>query len=97
QVETRKLAEQVGEGVGPIYLIGSYKALPGAKAAGIQQPRGLRSRLAYLTEREVYSCEETPDTCKELLLEITTDQTISTAIVRQFPDRTEIHLPTLAE
>jgi len=97
QVETRKLADQVGDGVGPVYLMGSYKALPGAKAAGIQQPRGLRSRLTYLTEREVYSCEETPDACKELLHEITSDQTISTAIVRQFPDRTEIHLPTLAE
>jgi hypothetical protein len=93
QAETRKLANRAVEGVGSIYVYGSYKTLYGAIDAGIQAHRGLRLRLAYLTGRDVYVCAETPDACKGHPQEKLSDQNLSTIKVRQLSDRPEIRIP----
>lgn len=62
---TKDMAAQT-DGTGPIYVTGSYETLTGAEMAGIQQPRGLRLRLTYLTGRMVAICEETPLDCATL-------------------------------
>ena len=97
QTVTKELAVKAGNGMGPIYVTGSYKNVAGAKAADIQRERGLRSRLTYLTEREVYVCDETPGTCANLSLGGFSNQTLSTIKVQQFSDRTEIYIPALVE
>jgi hypothetical protein len=97
QTATKELAVKAGNGMGPIYVTGSYKNVAGAEAADIQRERGLRSRLTYLTEREVYVCDETPDTCANLSLGGFSNQTLSTIKVQQFSDRTEIYIPALVE
>ncbi len=93
QVETRALAVQVAAGTGPIYVAGSFESLAGAQAAGIQEPRGLRLRLTYLTGRVAYMCEETPAACAGLAPELLTDSNRQTPEVRTLPDRTVVLLP----
>lgn len=63
---TADMAAVVAGETGPIYVAGSYKALPEAQVAGIQFPRGLRLRLTHLTGRKVILCDETPEACAAL-------------------------------
>lgn len=66
QAQTKDMAAQTKGGTGPIYVTGSYQSLSGAAKAGIQQPRGLRLRLTYLTGRTVFLCDETPQACAKI-------------------------------
>ena len=66
QADTRAFAAAVGPGTGPIYVTGDYEQLPSAHGAAIQQSRGLRLRLVYLTGREVIICEDKPEACASL-------------------------------
>lgn len=95
QVQTRKLAAQTGDGDGPIYVFGSYKALPGAHKASIQAPDGLQKRLAYLTGRKVHLCDQAPEACKNLPQQTYSGTATSIPEVRRYPDHTEILLPNL--
>lgn len=97
QSETRELAEQSGNGAGPIYIIGSYKTLLFAAKAGIMGSRGLQLRLKYLTGRDVFVCDETPAACQDLPAEVLTDMATSAAEVRQMEGWTEIHLLPLVD
>ncbi len=97
QSETRAIAKSASMRPGPIYVTGSYKALVSAKSAGIQGPRGLRSRLAYLTGRTVVVCTETPAACKGLAPETLAGASRSTLEIRQLQDKTIILLPPLAD
>ncbi len=63
QAQTRALAQAAGPSGGAIILRGDYRTLAGATRAGIQNARGLRLRLVYLTGREVVLCAETPQPC----------------------------------
>ena len=93
QVQTRNLAAQTSYQSGPIYVIGSYLDLPAADKAGIQEARGLRLRLTYLTGRKVYVCEETPEACKTLPEEFFSGGTQHKPKVQDVQDRTIILLP----
>lgn len=97
QAETRALAAQAGNGIGPIYVIGSFRTLAGAGAAGIQQPRGLRLRLTYLTGRVAFACEETPEACAGLVPELLADTGRPGPEIRNLADRTLVLLPFAAE
>ena len=97
QVRTASLAEQAGTGAGAIYVTGSYRALAGAARAGIQQPRGLRLRLTYLTGRRVYVCDETPAACAELPEAWLSDAAPQRPEVRNSPEQTLISLPRVAD
>ncbi len=90
QGQTRDMAAQ-STGAGPIYVIGSYKALSGAGKAGIQNARGLRLRLIYLTGRAVTLCQEKPLDCSGLDVQpLGMDQQFE---VRNLPQHTIIQLP----
>lgn len=65
QAQTKDMATQTA-GDGPIYVIGSYETLSGAKKANIQDSDGLGSRLTYLTGRTVFICQKKPHDCKPL-------------------------------
>lgn len=93
QTDTRELAIQTGIGDGPVYVLGSYEMIPSADTAGIMGYRGLQLRLKYLTRREVFICDETPDVCENLSVDEQADVTGSKPDVRQMKDWTEIHLP----
>jgi len=93
QSETRALAAQVAVGTGPIYVTGSFESLAGAEKADIQEPRGLRLRLAYLTGRVAYMCEETPAACSDLAPELLAENDRQMPEVRNLPDRTLVLLP----
>ncbi len=97
QSETRKMAVQAGIGPTAIYVTGSYKSLPSAKAAGIQGPLGLSGRLLYLTGRTVIICSKTPDACKGLSPEVLAGASGATPEIRQMQDKTVILLPPLAD
>lgn len=73
QNQTRALAAEIGEGAEPVFVTGTYKSLLNADRAGIQQPRGLRLRLTYLTGRQVITCEEKPEQCADLPPELLAD------------------------
>jgi hypothetical protein len=89
QGQTRDMAAQT-KGDGPIYVIGSYKALSGAGKAGIQNARGLRLRLVYLTGRAVTLCEGKPLDCSGLdVPPLGTGQQFE---VRNLPEHTIIQL-----
>ncbi len=92
QSDTRELAAQTGASSGPIYIFGSYETMPSAEKAGIMGHRGLQLRLKYLTGRDVYICDETPDVCENLpaVEKIGTDEVMPQ--VRQMKEWTEIHL-----
>ncbi len=63
QSETRRMAQELEGTDGPIYFTGDYALITGAKAAGIQNARGLRIRLVYLTGREVIDCNASAQIC----------------------------------
>lgn len=89
---TRDMASQTGDGSGPIYVLGSYQTLAGAKKAAIQQPRGLRLRLTYLTGRQVFICDETPQDCDATLTNLPAPDAAQQFEIRQTPDKTVIIL-----
>lgn len=91
QAQTKEIATQTA-GTGPIYVIGSYETLSGVKGADIQESRGLRMRLIYLTGRRVFLCLDNPDDCTALEVEgapIRSDQQFE---VRNQPEHTIILL-----
>lgn len=92
QALTKEMAAQVEDGTGPIYVTGSYLALPEAEKATVQKPRGLRLRLTYLTGRTVFSCEETPQECETLATEPFSASPDQRFMVRILPDKTIITL-----
>lgn len=63
QSETRRMATAIEGTNGPIYVVGDYMSIAGAKMAGIQNMRGLRLRLVYLTGREVVDCNASMEIC----------------------------------
>jgi len=67
------LAAEIGEGAEPVFVTGTYKSLLNADRVGLQQPRGLRLRLTYLTGRQVITCEEKPEQCADLPPEMLAD------------------------
>jgi len=97
QAETRKMANEAGKGLNPIYVTGSYKALASAKAAGIQGPLGLSGRLTYLTGRTVIICSKTPDACKGLTPEVLAGASGTIPEIKQSQDKTIILLPPLTD
>lgn len=66
QRETRAFADELGSGMEPVYVTGDFLALASARAAYVQEPRGLRLRLYYLTGRWVTDCGEKPEECPEI-------------------------------
>jgi len=97
QNETRALAVQAGTGAGPIYVIGSYKALKSESKVGIMGPRGLQLRLKYLTGRTVFVCDKTPDACENVSADALSGLVVPVPEVRQMQDRTEIILPPVTK
>jgi hypothetical protein len=97
QDETRALAVQAGNGDGPIYVIGSYKALKSESKVGIMGPRGLQLRLKHLTGRTVFVCDETPDACVTVSADALSGLAVPVPEVRQMQDRTEIILPSVTK
>ena len=65
QTETRRLAESIPEGTGPVFVTGDIMLLPGAEEAGIQAERALRMRLRYLTGERFVICTEAKRRCDE--------------------------------
>ncbi len=66
QDTTREMAGSVPEGTETIYVYGDYMAVHGAQKAAIQQTRGLRLRLAYLTGATVFICDDKPKGCMDV-------------------------------
>jgi hypothetical protein len=97
QDETRALALQAGTGAGPIYVIGSYKALKSESKVGIMGPRGLQLRLKYLTGRAVFVCDKTPDACENVSADALSGLALPVQEVRQIQNRTEIILPLVTK
>lgn len=92
QQSTRGLAQEIGAGSAPVFVSGDFMALPGAASAGIQQPRGLRLRLTYLTGRAVVLCNEEPAACAgRPVFPGSTEPA-----VRHGPDAVYVTLPTRA-
>lgn len=95
---TASIAAEVGPGDDPVYITGSFRALPEAKAAMIQQPRGLRLRLVYLTGREVIGCGETPAACAALPAEAWATAQGTAIDIRRLPGGgTLVRLPPAPE
>ncbi|MEM7319364.1 MAG: hypothetical protein AAF408_10140, partial [Pseudomonadota bacterium] len=66
QSETRAMADILGPGTDPVYVTGNFKSLASAQEAHVQEARGLRLRLHYLTGRWITDCAETPQHCPDI-------------------------------
>jgi hypothetical protein len=66
QYATKDMASSVPDGTETIYVYGNYMEVEGARKAAIQQTRGLRLRLAYLTGATVFICDDKPKGCMDI-------------------------------
>jgi len=92
QKETRAMAAEIGAGSEPVFITGTYKSLLNADRAGIQNPRGLRLRLTYLTERLVVTCEEQPAECVVLPPDMLEDLPPGEVQVHHLADKVVVRL-----
>ncbi|NIZ62410.1 hypothetical protein DL239_15665 [Sedimentitalea sp. CY04] len=92
QKETRAMAAEIGEGSGSVFVTGTYKSLLNADRAGIQNPRGLRLRLTYLTGRIVITCEEQPAECVALPPDMLEDLPPGETQVHHLADKVVVRL-----
>ena len=84
------------EGDGPIWITGSYKAVPHADSVEIQNPRALAYRLQYLTGRDVHDCSVGADVdpaCATLGDAPRWEQDLHLAHILQFDRGTMLQLP----
>ncbi len=96
QAQTRSMAQALETGEGPIWITGSYQAVPHADSAAIQNPRGLSQRLEYLTGRPVHDCSIGADTdpaCAELADAPHWDADLHMAHILPFDGGTLLQLP----
>ena len=92
QKETRAMAAKIGAGSGPVFITGTYKSLLNADRAGIQNPRGLRLRMTYLTGRMVITCEEQPAECEVLPPDMLEDLPPGEVQVHHLADKVVVRL-----
>jgi len=92
QKETRTMAASIGSGPEPVFVTGTYKSLLNADRSGIQNPRGLRLRLAYLTGRSVITCEVHPEQCGDLPPEMLADRPPGEAEVHRLDGKIVVRL-----
>lgn len=92
QRETRAMAADIGSGPEPAFVTGTYKSMLAADHAGVQQPRGLRLRLTYLTGRLVITCEETPAQCSDLPAAMLQDLPPGTVEIHRLSDKIVVRL-----
>lgn len=97
QSETKQLAIKAGSQNGMIFVFGKYTMIPGADTAGIQESRGLKLRLKYLTGRDVIICDKTPEACEEITIDNRTESAAQSISVQQLSDNTIIQLPIAAK
>ncbi|MGB7241288.1 MAG: hypothetical protein WBC93_04275 [Sulfitobacter sp.] len=93
QSETRNMGNTLGPSDAPVYVIGDYMNIAGAEKAGIQNPRGIRLRLTYLTGRTVYTYEEEPEKFTDFTPEMLTNPAGSTPQIQRLGGKTVVYLP----
>ncbi|OUS37425.1 hypothetical protein A9Q94_05800 [Rhodobacterales bacterium 56_14_T64] len=92
QKQTREMAADIGPGVEPVFVTGTYLSLLNAHHAAIQHSRGLRSRLTYLTGRMVITCEEEPEECADLPADMLEDLPLGEIEVHHLADKVIVRL-----
>jgi len=92
QKETRAMGADIGLGPEQVFVTGTYKSLLNADRSGIQNPRGLRLRLTYLTGRSVITCEESPVQCDDLPSEMLEDLPPGEVEVHRLNDKIVVRL-----
>lgn len=92
QKQTRELAADIGPGIDPVFITGTYTSLLTAHHAAIQHPRGLRARFFYLTGRTVITCEEDPEKCADLPPEMLADLPLGEVEVHHLADKVIVRL-----
>ncbi len=97
QSATKQLAIKAGSQSGQIFVFGQYTTIPGADDAGIQGSRGLQLRLKYLTGREVFICDETPEKCDGISVGNHTENAMLSTSIQQLSGNTIIQLPMAAK
>lgn len=100
QKETRHVAGMIADSNGPVWMTGSYKAVGGAQGASIQNARGLRMRLEYLTSRPVHDCaaKRWVEACTKALPAGSNDPAaVETVATGPATDGTHLSLPAAPE
>ncbi|RZW02273.1 MAG: hypothetical protein EX266_12375 [Rhodobacteraceae bacterium] len=93
QVETRRIAAQIPQTTGIVYIYGSYLALNGTGQSRAQMPRDFSFRLEHLRGFRTRMCSQAPEDCADITPPFDVAASTATRRIETVGDTTFILLP----